>query len=95
VGPRLRSAAELLAYVPRAVRGERLRWTREHRYLLYVDQNSTGVIEAKPVGTTLSGVEWQSAMCVRHGDPLHQRLRTRAAPTSEAGKESAATIGES
>ena len=31
-------------------------------YLLYVDQKAVGVIEAKPVGTTLSGVEWQSAM---------------------------------
>lgn len=31
-------------------------------YLLYVDKKVVGVIEAKPVGTTLSGVEWQSAM---------------------------------
>src|SRR5450759_1418720 len=31
-------------------------------YLLYVDQLAVGVIEAKPQGTTLSGVEWQSAM---------------------------------
>ena len=31
-------------------------------YLLYVDQAVVGVIEAKPVGTPLSGVEWQSAM---------------------------------
>ncbi len=31
-------------------------------YLLYVDQRVVGVIEAKPVGTPLSGVEWQSAM---------------------------------
>lgn len=31
-------------------------------YLLYVDRKVVGVIEAKPVGTTLSGVEWQSAM---------------------------------
>lgn len=31
-------------------------------YLLYVDQKVVGVIEAKPEGTTLSGVEWQSAM---------------------------------
>ena len=30
-------------------------------YLLYVDKRACGVIEAKPVGTTLSGVEWQSA----------------------------------
>jgi len=31
-------------------------------YLLYVDQSAVGVIEAKPEGTALSGVEWQSAM---------------------------------
>jgi len=31
-------------------------------YLLYVQQKVVGVIEAKPEGTTLSGVEWQSAM---------------------------------
>jgi type I restriction enzyme R subunit len=31
-------------------------------YLLYVDQRVVGVIEAKPVGTTLAGVQWQSAM---------------------------------
>ena len=31
-------------------------------YLLYVDRCVVGVIEAKPVGTTLSGVQWQTAM---------------------------------
>jgi len=31
-------------------------------YLLYVDKKVVGVIEAKPIGTTLSGVQWQSAM---------------------------------
>ena len=29
-------------------------------YLLYVDQAAVGVIEAKPEGTPLSGVEWQA-----------------------------------
>jgi type I restriction enzyme R subunit len=29
-------------------------------YLLYVDKRIVGVIEAKPAGTTLSGVHWQS-----------------------------------
>ena len=29
-------------------------------YLLYVDKKVVGVIEAKPEGTTLAGVEWQS-----------------------------------
>ena len=32
--------------------------------LIYVDQTAVGVIEAKPAGTTLSGVEWQSSMYV-------------------------------
>ena len=31
-------------------------------YLLYLNGDLVGVIEAKPVGTTLSGVEWQSTM---------------------------------
>ena len=31
-------------------------------YLLFVDKQVVGIIEAKPVGTSLSGVEWQSAM---------------------------------
>lgn len=31
-------------------------------YLLYVERRVVGVIEAKPEGTALSGVEWQSAM---------------------------------
>jgi hypothetical protein len=31
-------------------------------YLLYVDRRVVGVIVAKPEGTPLSGVEWQSAM---------------------------------
>ncbi|MDP4014178.1 MAG: DEAD/DEAH box helicase family protein [Candidatus Nanopelagicales bacterium] len=31
-------------------------------YLLYVDREVVGAIEAKPEGTPLSGVEWQSAM---------------------------------
>jgi len=29
-------------------------------YLLFVDHKAAGVIEAKPVGTTLGGVDWQS-----------------------------------
>jgi type I restriction enzyme, R subunit len=31
-------------------------------YLLYVERKIVGVIEAKPIGTPLSGVEWQSSM---------------------------------
>ena len=30
-------------------------------YLLFVDREAVGVIEAKPAGATLTGVEWQSA----------------------------------
>ncbi|MBT2532910.1 DEAD/DEAH box helicase family protein [Arthrobacter sp. ISL-48] len=43
-------------------------------YLLYVDKQVVGVIEAKPVGTTLRGVEWQSAMYAS-GLPAEVRLR--------------------
>ncbi|WP_183098098.1 type I restriction endonuclease subunit R [Nocardioides pelophilus] len=42
-------------------------------YLLYVDQRVVGVIEAKPEGTPLSGVEWQSAMYA-DGLPADVRL---------------------
>ncbi|WP_199224501.1 DEAD/DEAH box helicase family protein [Serinibacter arcticus] len=44
-------------------------------YLLYVDRKVVGVIEAKPTGTTLSGVEWQSAMYAS-GLPQHHRTRS-------------------
>src|SRR5699024_8132661 len=43
-------------------------------YLLYVDQKAVGVIEAKPEGTTLSGVQWQSAMYAE-GLPPDVRLK--------------------
>lgn len=43
-------------------------------YLLYVDKQVIGVVEAKPAGTTLSGVEWQSAMYAS-GLPAEARLR--------------------
>ena len=43
-------------------------------YLLYVDQRAVGVIEAKPVGTPLTGIEWQSAMYAR-GLPAEVRLK--------------------
>lgn len=46
-------------------------------YLLYVDTAVVGVIEAKPVGTPLSGVEWQSAMYAS-GLPRDVRLRAFA-----------------
>ncbi|MGH3518410.1 MAG: hypothetical protein ACRDQ7_13530, partial [Haloechinothrix sp.] len=43
-------------------------------YLLYVDKKAVGVIEAKPEGTPLSGVEWQSAMYAE-GLPPDVRLK--------------------
>ncbi|MFZ5869190.1 MAG: type I restriction-modification enzyme R subunit C-terminal domain-containing protein [Actinomycetota bacterium] len=44
-------------------------------YLLYVDQRAVGAIEAKPTGSTLSGVEWQSAM---YADGLPPEVRLKA-----------------
>ncbi|MGH3903861.1 MAG: type I restriction-modification enzyme R subunit C-terminal domain-containing protein [Pseudonocardiaceae bacterium] len=44
-------------------------------YLLYVDRRAVGVIEAKPVGTPLSGVEWQSA---KYAQGLPAEVRHRA-----------------
>src|SRR4051812_26135858 len=44
-------------------------------YLLYVDQRAVGAIEAKPEGTPLSGVEWQSAM---YADGLPPEIRLKA-----------------
>ncbi|MEH0984691.1 type I restriction endonuclease subunit R [Micromonospora sp. CPCC 205556] len=44
-------------------------------YLLYVDRQAVGVIEAKPVGTPLSGVEWQSA---RYAEGLPDKVRLKA-----------------
>jgi len=43
-------------------------------YLIYIDQKAVGVIEAKPAGTTLSGVEWQSSMYAE-GLPAEVRLK--------------------
>ena len=43
-------------------------------YLLYVDQAVVGVIEAKPEGAPLSGVEWQSATYAE-GLPAEVRLK--------------------
>lgn len=47
-------------------------------YLLYLDRAVVGVIEAKPVGTPLSGVEWQSAM---YADGLPAEVRLAAKTT--------------
>ncbi len=45
-------------------------------YLLYVDRRVVGVIEAKPEGTPLSGVEWQSAMYATGLPDEHQKRAT-------------------
>jgi type I restriction enzyme, R subunit len=44
-------------------------------YMLYVNQRAVGVIEAKPVGTPLTGVEWQSA---RYAEGLPPEVRHKA-----------------
>ncbi|MGC4874969.1 DEAD/DEAH box helicase family protein [Micromonospora sp. DT43] len=44
-------------------------------YLLYIDQKAVGVIEAKPEGTPLSGVEWQSA---KYAEGLRAEVRLKA-----------------
>ena len=43
-------------------------------YMLFVDKRPIGVIEAKPVGTTLSGVEPQTA---KYSDGLSRPLQAR------------------
>ena len=42
-------------------------------YLLYVDRKVVGVVEAKPMGTPLAGVQWQSAIYA-NGLPAEVRL---------------------
>ncbi len=67
-------------------------------YLLYVDQQAVGVIEAKPQGTTLSGVEWQSAM---YAEGLPAEIRLKALTVAgrlpfvfeASGSETHATFG--
>lgn len=48
-------------------------------YLLYLERQAVGVIEAKPQGTTLSGVEWQSAM---YAEGLPEAVARRAVTVS-------------
>ncbi|MCT1985822.1 DEAD/DEAH box helicase family protein [Dermacoccus abyssi] len=50
-------------------------------YLLYLDKGVVGVVEAKPMGKTLSGVEWQSTM---YAEGLTDAQKMRA--TMTAGK---------
>ncbi|WP_405179371.1 DEAD/DEAH box helicase family protein [Nocardia sp. NBC_01377] len=68
---------ELNLFAARGVAVREVTMTRGHGradYLLYVDKKAVGVIEAKPMGTPLSGVEWQSAMYAE-GLPPEVRLK--------------------
>ncbi|MGH3426356.1 MAG: hypothetical protein ACRDQZ_02075 [Mycobacteriales bacterium] len=56
-------------------------------YLLYIDKRAVEVIEAKPVGTPLSGVEWQSAKYAQ-GLPTEVRRRALTARRSPATERS-------
>ncbi len=71
-----RSALNLFAAVGVAVREVVMKQGHGRAdYLLYVEKKVVGVIEAKPEGTTLSGVEWQSAMYAT-GLPAEAQLRS-------------------
>jgi type I restriction enzyme R subunit len=48
-------------------------------YVLFVDRRAVGVIEAKPAGTPLTGVEWQSDKYVK-GFPQNLAALTRPLP---------------
>jgi type I restriction enzyme R subunit len=56
-----RDAIDLVNHLGVAVREAILNSTAGRvDYLLYLDRRVVGVIEAKPAGTTLSEVQWQS-----------------------------------
>jgi type I restriction enzyme R subunit len=64
---------DLIHYPNCAVREVRMkRGAGQVDYLLYVDRKIIGVIEAKPTGTPLSGVEWQSSMYADGLSPVQQ-----------------------
>jgi type I restriction enzyme R subunit len=56
-----RREMDLVNHVGVAVREVPLGDAGRADYLLYVGRKAVGVVEAKPVGTPLTGVEWQSA----------------------------------
>jgi type I restriction enzyme, R subunit len=67
---------DLIHHPNSAVREVRMkRGSGQVDYLLYVDRKIVGVIEAKPIGTPLSGVEWQSSM---YADGLSNEQQLRA-----------------
>jgi type I restriction enzyme R subunit len=56
-----RSAIDLVNHVGVAVREVIMeKWAGRADYVLYLDRKMVGVIEAKPQGTTLMAVQWQS-----------------------------------
>jgi type I restriction enzyme, R subunit len=64
---------DLVHYPDCAVREVRMKkGAGQVDYLLYVDRKIVGVIEAKPTGTPLSGVEWQSSMYADGLTPTQQ-----------------------
>jgi type I restriction enzyme R subunit len=66
---------DLIHYPNCAVREVRMKkGSGQVDYLLYVDRRIVGVIEAKPTGTPLSGVKWQSSMYAE-GLSAAQRLQ--------------------
>ncbi|MGQ0464320.1 MAG: type I restriction endonuclease subunit R [Sporichthyaceae bacterium] len=67
-------------------------------YLLYVDTRVVGVVEAKPEGTPLSGVEWQSAMYAtglpeRHAKRAHVHAGRLPFAFEASGSETKFTNG--
>ena len=79
VGWVLQDADSLNLYAGRGVAVRELPLKSGHGtadYLLYVDQKAAGVVEAKPEGTTLTGVEVQSekySTGLPDNLPAHQR----------------------
>lgn len=68
--------------------------TGEADYLLYVNRKPVGAIEAKKEGTTLSGVEWQSAKySIGLPDNLHAPRRPLPFLYESTGKETYFTNG--
>ncbi len=55
-----RKSLNLVGHQGVAVREAHLNETGRADYLLFLDRRAVGVIEAKPSGVTLTGVEWQS-----------------------------------
>lgn len=68
-----RAGMDLVNHAGVAVREVHLGEAGRADYLLYVERRLCGVIEAKPAGTALKGVEWQTARYAE-GVPAEMRL---------------------